>query len=168
MPEPLAPLVTVSHEAELVAVQEHAAGVVTLTAPDEASAPDEMDPGEMETSHVPACSTVSVRPAMVTVPVLGEADVLAATAYVTAPSPLLFGPPPDVIEIHDVLLVADQTQAVGILTLAMPFPPGASNDSVGDDRDGVHAAAPCVTDSRRPAIATDPVRVAPAGFGSTR
>jgi hypothetical protein len=82
--------------------------------------------------------------------------------------PLLLGPPPAVTEIQDELLDADHTQPVGIVTFAMPFPPTASNESVVDDRLAVHGAAACVTTSRRPPIAIDPVRTVPAGFGSTR
>jgi hypothetical protein len=80
LPEPLPPLVTVSQETALVALQEHAAEVVTVTLPDDGSEPEEMELGEMEMSHVPACSTVSVRPAIVSVPVRGDGDVFAATA----------------------------------------------------------------------------------------
>jgi hypothetical protein len=79
-PDPLPPLVTVSQETELVAVHEHAAPVVTVTVPDEASDPDETELGEVEMSQVPACSTVSVRPAIVSVPVRGDTAVFAATA----------------------------------------------------------------------------------------
>jgi hypothetical protein len=80
LPEPLPPLVTVSHEAELVAVQEQAETVVTVTEPEEASAPDDTELGETEMEHVPACATVSVRPAIVRVPVRGADDVFAETA----------------------------------------------------------------------------------------
>jgi hypothetical protein len=80
LPEPLLPPVTVSHAAELVAVQEHADGAVTVTVPDEGSDPEETELGEMEMSQVPAWATVSVRPAMVSVPVLGVAEELAPTA----------------------------------------------------------------------------------------
>jgi hypothetical protein len=167
LPDPLPPLDTANHATELVAVQEHADGAVTVTVPDDGSDPDATELGEIEISQVPACATVRVRPATVSVPVLGAGDALAPTTYVTAPFPPLLGPAPELIEIHDVLLEADQTQPVGIVTLAMPLPPVASNDSVVDDRLAVHGAPSCVIVRSCPAMPIEPTRLVPLGFAST-
>lgn len=161
------PLVTVNHETELVAVQEQAEAAVTVTEPDEASEPDDTELGETEMSHVPACATVSVRPAIVSVPVRGAVDVFADTAYVTPPLPLLFGPAPEVTEIHAVLLAAVHTQPLGIVTLAIPLPPGASKDSVVVDRLAVHGAPSCVIVRSCPATAMVPTRAVPLTLAST-
>jgi hypothetical protein len=57
--------------------------------------------------HVtPACETVSVSPAIVSVPVRGVVVVFAATLKVTAPLPDEFGPAPAVMVIHVALSVA--------------------------------------------------------------
>jgi hypothetical protein len=57
--------------------------------------------------HVtPDCVTVSVRPAIVSVPVRGVVEVFAVTLNVTPPLPDVFGPPPAVTVIHGALLVA--------------------------------------------------------------
>ena len=69
---------TVSHEAVDVADHEQAAPAVTLTVPLDALALAETAPGEMAMSHVPAWSTVNVRPEIVSVPVRGDVDVFAA------------------------------------------------------------------------------------------
>lgn len=55
---------------------------------------------------MPAWETVSVSPAIVSVPVRGVVEVFAATLNVTPPLPEEFGPPPAVTVIHDALLVA--------------------------------------------------------------
>jgi hypothetical protein len=167
-PEPLLPDVTVSHAAEDDAVHEHEPPVDTPTEPLAASAPDETLVGESATSQVPACSTVTVRPDTVRVPVRGVVEVLAATEKVTAALPLLFGPPPDVTVIHDELLNAVQTHPDGIVTETTREPPVASTDSVVDESVATQDAAVCVTVSSRPPIAIEPVRLCPAGLASTR
>ncbi len=85
--------------------------------------------------------TVNVTPAIVSVPVRDEVEVLAATLNVTAPLPEVFGPPPAVTVIHDALLVADQEQSVGIVTDTTRVPPVEVSESVVDDRVAVHGAA---------------------------
>jgi hypothetical protein len=165
---PVVPPVTVSHEADEEADHEHVAPVVTATDPLAASAPAEMLFGAIEMAHVPACSTVNVRPEMVSVPVRGETDVFGATRNVTAALPLVFGPPPDVTEIQAALLNAVQTQPCGIVTDTTREPPVASTDSVVADSEAEQEAAACVTLSRRPPMAIVPVRCVPLAFASTR
>ena len=167
MPEPLPAFVTVSHDAELVAVHEHAPAALTVTEPDEGSAAEETELGEIEMSHVPAWLTVTVLPAIVSVPVRGAVAVLAATWNVTPASPVLFGPAPDVIVIHETLLTEVHTHAVGIWTETMPVPPAASSDSVVGVAIAVHDAAAWLIVRSRPAIVMEPVRAVPAGLGST-
>jgi hypothetical protein len=57
----------------------------------------------------------------VSVPVRVLDDALAATAYATVPLPVPLLP--DVIVIHETLLVAVQLQPVVVMTLALPLPP---------------------------------------------
>jgi hypothetical protein len=59
--------------------------------------------------------TVTVCPAAVTVPVLGEPDAFCSTASVTVPFPL--PELPLVMEIHGTLLDAVQLQPVGAVTV---------------------------------------------------
>jgi hypothetical protein len=167
LPAPLAPVSTVNHEAVEVAVHAHAGPAVTPTVPLEALALADTPDGAMAMSHVPAWSTVNVRPEIVRVPVRGDVDVLAAAAKVTAPLPPVFGPPPEVTLSHVALLNAVHTHPVGMVTETTREPPIASSESAVEDRDAVQDAAPCVTVSRRPATAIVPVRTVPAAFTST-
>ena len=168
MPEPLAPPVTVSHDADEVADQEQDELAVTAIDPAEASSPDEMLVGEIATSHVPAWLTLTVRPETVSELLRGDVEVLAATTNVTAALPLLFGPAPDVTVIHGALLNAVQTQFVGMVTETTREPPPASNDSDDEDTLAVHGAPAWITFSNRPPTAIVPLREVPAGLASTR
>ena len=168
MPEPLAPPVTVSQDADEVADQEQAELAVTVIDPDEASSPDEMLAGATATSHVPAWLTLTVRPETVRELLRGDAEVLAATTNVTAAFPLLFGPAPDVTVIHGALLNVVQTQFVGMVTKTTREPPPASNDSDDEETIAVHGAPAWITFSNWPPIAIVPLLEVPAGFASTR
>jgi hypothetical protein len=110
---------------------------------------------------------VNVWPAIVSVPVRDEVDVLAATLKVTAALPLVFGPPPDVTVIQDALLTAVHWQSGGIVTDTTRDPPEASTDTVVDESAAVHGVAACVIVRSRPLMAIVPLRVEPLGFGST-
>ena len=68
----------------------------------------------------PCCFTVTVRPAIVTVPVLRLAVVFAEMAYTTVPlpEPLM----PDLMVIQEALLAAVQAQPLWAATLADPVP----------------------------------------------
>ena len=79
LPLPVAPLVIVTHDAPLVPVQLHPAVVVTATVPVPPVAGTAWVAAEMVYTHAAACVIVSVLPAIVTVPVLGVASVLAET-----------------------------------------------------------------------------------------
>ena len=79
-PVPLAPDVIVIHGAELAAVHAQPAAEVTETFPVPEVAGAEAVVGVTVNVHViPACETVNVRPAIVSVPVRAEVEVLAAT-----------------------------------------------------------------------------------------
>ena len=69
LPLPLAPLVIVTHDAPLVAVQVHPAVVVTVTVPVPPAAGSDWLAGEIVYEHAAACVTVNVLPATVSVPV---------------------------------------------------------------------------------------------------
>jgi len=81
LPVPLAPTVIVSHESLLTAVQLHVALAVTVTFP--LTAIDDVrfeDAGAIVTRHgTPACVTVKLWPAIVTVPIRVVVSVLAVT-----------------------------------------------------------------------------------------
>lgn len=82
VPEPLpeAPLVIVTHDAPLLAVQPQPAVVVTATESAAPPAPTDRLDGEIENEQpTPACVTVCVDPAIVSVPVRLAVPVFAAT-----------------------------------------------------------------------------------------
>jgi hypothetical protein len=79
-PVPEVPVVIVTQVAPLDAVQAQPAVVVTATDPDAPPTATDRLVGEMENAQaVPACVTVSVKPAIVTVPVRLAVAVFAAT-----------------------------------------------------------------------------------------
>jgi hypothetical protein len=76
---------------------------------------------------VPACDTVNVCPATVTVPVRAV-DVLAVTLNVTVPLP--FPLPPDITLIHGALVTAVHTQPLEVVTDVVVVPPAAAIDAL--------------------------------------
>ena len=76
-----------------------------------------------------------------TVPVLEDVVVFAAMLKVTAPLPFVLGPPPAVTVIHVALLVADQEQAVGIVTDTTRVAADAVIESLVEDNVAVQGAA---------------------------
>ena len=116
----------------------------------------------------PACETFTVCPAIVSVPLRAVVDVFAATLNVTAPLPLVLGPPPAVTVIQVALLVALHEHPVGMVTEITREPAAESNDSDVDDSDDVQGDAACVTVSNCPPIAIVPVLIAPDGLAVTR
>jgi hypothetical protein len=80
LPLPVAPDVIVAQESGVVAVQAQPPGAVTVTVPLPPAAATACDVGAIVTAHeMAACVTVNVLPAMVSVPVRDDTDVLAAT-----------------------------------------------------------------------------------------
>jgi hypothetical protein len=168
-PVPFSPLEIEIQKTELEAVQVHPASALTDTVPVPAADVTEAVVGVTANVQLaPACVTVNVRPAIVSVPVRLDVDVFAATVKVTAALPVVFGPAPEVIVIHETLLDADHEQSAGIVTETTRLPPLAGTESLVDESEAVQGAPACVTVSSRPPIAIVPVRVDPAGFASTR
>lgn len=107
LPLPLPPEVIDSQDALLVADHSHPAAAATPIVPVPPAAGKDAVSGEMLYEQPVPCDTVTVRPAMVTLPVLAG-PVVAATTSVTKPSPT-----PDAgpwIEIHGTSTDADQAQ----------------------------------------------------------
>ena len=77
-PEPLPPLVTEIQDALLVAVQAQPLVVVTVEESVAAAPEIECVIGATVKTQAPACVTVSVRPAIVSVPVRGVVNVFVA------------------------------------------------------------------------------------------
>ncbi len=134
LPLPVTPDVMLSQETLLVAVHEQPVAVVTLALLEPATAAGFSEVGETvkeQDGAAPAWVTVTVWPAMVSVPVRDDVAVLAAMANATAPLPL--PPAPDVMVIQEALLVAVQPQpppVVTVLLLELAGAPGVSE--VGD------------------------------------
>ena len=119
-PLPLAPDVTVIHDAAGIAVQAHDDAAVTVTVPFPPPAAIFALVGAMLTVHACAWLTVKVWPPMVSV-ALRPAPVLAATENATVPLPVPLAP--DVIVIHGALLVAVHAHPLVAVTVTEPVPP---------------------------------------------
>src|SRR5207244_7607218 len=138
LPEPLAPAVIVIHVSVVVAVHEQPAAAVTVTVPDPPPTATACDAGaSVEVHGTPACVTVNVLPAIVSVPVREVPAVFAATLNVTLPLPEPDAPVVTVI--HVALLTAVHAQPVGAVTVVLPVPPPATTDwLVGEIVGGGH------------------------------
>jgi hypothetical protein len=155
LPVPVAPVETVTHPALLAAVHAHPAVVVTLMVPEPPAAANAWLAGEIVNAQpTPACVTVNVLPAMVSVPVRGVVAVEAATAKVTDAVPLPVAPV--VTDSHAALLVAPQAQPAAAVTATLPVPPAAAKDCDTGEMTGTHGDVnPNVFDGR--------LALAPAG-----
>jgi hypothetical protein len=125
LPLPLAPLVIVTHEAP-VAVHGHPLAAVTATVPLPPAAVSDWLAGEMVYEHAPACVTVKVLPATVSVPVRDVVAVFAATLNPTAPFPIPDAP--EVTAIHVLLLTAVHVHDPPVVMVLVPVPAAAVND----------------------------------------
>ena len=123
VPLPLEP--SVSQDALLVAVHAHVLPVVRVTSVVSPAVGDVRIAGVSAYEHVgtPACVTVKVCPAIVTVPMRCVALVLAATTTFTVPSPVPV--PPDPIVSQALLLVASQAQVLPAVTATATVSPAA-------------------------------------------
>ena len=110
----------VSHGSFTIAVQLQPVPELTVTVPVAAAELARFDEvGEIVNVHgAPACVTVNVWPAMVSVPVREPAPVLAPTLYVTVPSPVPFEPA--VTDSHAVFVVAVHVHPALAVTLTLP------------------------------------------------
>ena len=125
-PVPVAPLVTVIQALLLTAVHGQPVAAVTVLLPVLAAAVNDWLVGDTEDEHdVPACVTVNVAPAIVSVPVR-LAAVFAATLNDTDPLPVPVAPLVTVIQA--LLLTAVHGHPDVALTVVVPVPPAAVND----------------------------------------
>src|SRR5439155_7422077 len=127
-PVPLAPAVIVIHAALLAAVHVQVVpDAVMLTLPVAPSAGTAALVAESVYVHAPApaCVTVTVCPAIVSVPVRDAEPVFAAIELLTVPFPVPLAPA--VIVIHAALLVAVHVQLVpDAVMLTLPVAPSAA------------------------------------------
>ena len=166
MPVPLTPAVIVIHAALLVAVQLQPAAAVTVTTPVPALDVALAEAGEIVGVHgAPACVTVKVLPAIVTVPVRDVVPVFAATSYVTDPLPLPVAPA--LIVIQAALLVAVHAHPLPAVTVTVPLTVVEATLADAGAIVGVHGAPACVTVKVLPAIVTVPVRDVAPVFAAT-
>ena len=131
-PEPLAPLVTVSHAAPLVAVHVHPVGAVNVTEP--LPPPATMFSVVVDSVYVqgaPACVTVTLCPATVRVALRDEVLVFAVAVTLALPFPDPLAPLVTVS--HAAPLVAVHVQPVGAVNVTEPLPPAATMFSVVAD-----------------------------------
>jgi hypothetical protein len=134
LPVPELPLLTVIHAALLAAV--HVQPVPAVTPTDPLPPADVSDAEVVESVKVqgaPACVTVTVFPAIVSVPEREVADVFAATVNATVPLPVPELPPLTVIQA--VLLAAVHVQPLPAVTPTAPLPAADVNDA--DEVDSV-------------------------------
>ena len=123
LPLPDAPLEIVTQGVLLVAaVHEHPDGAVTATDPVPAPAGTVCDVGDREYEHPLAWTIVTVRPAIVAVP-LRALPLLTATVNCTVPPPLPLDP--DDTLIHDAFEVAVHRHPPGVVTDTLTPPPAA-------------------------------------------
>jgi hypothetical protein len=132
VPDPDEPLVMVSHDAPLDAVHVQPVVVVTVKVDDPPPVANEAEVGVSVKLHeAAACVTVTVLPAIVTVPVRDVVAVLLATESDTVPLPAPEAP--EVTVIQGVLLDAVQLQPVVPVTVAVKGPPDeVAEVDVGD------------------------------------
>jgi sensor domain CHASE-containing protein len=165
LPAPDAPLDTVIQEAAETAVHWHCDVVLTFT--------DEFPPLLLVESDVAlmlysqgaaACVTVTVLPAMVTVPVRVVVFGFAAMLSVTVPLPAPDAPLDTVIQ--EALDTAVHWHCDVVLTFTDEFPPLLLVESDVALMLYSHGAAACVTVTVLPAMVTVPVRVVVFGFAA--
>jgi hypothetical protein len=158
------PAVIVIHAWLLTAVQPHPVGAVTSTTSVVPANTALTDTGEMVAAQgAPACVTVKVLPAIVSVPVRGVVAVFAATSKVTEPLPFPVAPVARVI--HPALLVAVHAQPVAAVTeTALPVVAAAATFAAPDEIVGAHGAPACVTLNVLPPSVSVAVRAVVVGF----
>ena len=127
-PVALAPPVMLIHAALLAAVHAQPAPAVTVLLPVPAAAVNVWLLGEIEYAQAPACVTLNVVPAIVSVPDRLVVAVLVATLNAVVPGPV--PPAPAVMLIHAALLAAVHAQAAPAVTVLPPVPPVAAKESL--------------------------------------
>jgi hypothetical protein len=140
LPAPGPPLAMASHAAFDVADHVQLEAVATSTVPAPPSAVMEVPDAERVALHGAACDTVTVLPAIVTVPVRAVASELGAMANDTLPLPVPL--PPLATVIHAAFGVADQEQVASMVNATVSDSPSAEADGAVGDTDGVHVDPP--------------------------
>jgi hypothetical protein len=138
-PLPVPPALTVSQAALLLVVHAHPVAAVTVTVPVPAAAATLADAGAIVGAQgVPACVTVKVLPAIVSVPVRLVVPAFAATVNDTGPEPVPAAP--ELIVIHAALLTATQVHPAPAVTVLVPVPPAAAMLCETGEMLGAHGA----------------------------
>ena len=143
------------HPVLLTAVQLHPLGAVTATEPEPPVAVNVREPGAIVSVHgAPAWPALNVFPAIVTDPVREALLGFAAALNVTVPLPDPLAPAVTVI--HDALLVADQAQPAGAVTLTFVDSPVVANEIEPGAMVSVQLMPAWVAPNVLPAIVTLP------------
>jgi hypothetical protein len=157
VPLPLAPEVTVSQLALLVAVQLQPVAAVTVNVPEAPAALTFADTGESVGAHgALACVTVKVFPPMVMEPVRAALDPFAVTEYDT--DPLAVPAAPWVTVIQPSLLTAVQLQPLAAVTVTVPVEAAARRSADVGEIVELHGPSAWVTVKVLPPIVSVPVR----------
>jgi hypothetical protein len=164
-PLPLEPDVIVIQETLLAAVHEHPDGVETPTVPAVAFSETDALAGEIDVVQgAPCCVTVTVCPAIVTVPVREALLAFAVIASETVPFPDPVEPP--VMVIQDAELEAVHAQPEPAVTSTVPVDAGDSTERLVVESVKAHTGAACVTVNVRPPTVIVAVRAAAVVFAS--
>ncbi len=162
-PLPLAPLLMVSQAALLAAVQAHPLAAVTPVVDEPAAEVNERDVGDTPNVQLtPLCVTVTVCPAMVSVPTRWAVDVFAVMLKVTVPLPTPLMPAVTTSQVT--FRTAVQEHPLGAVTAKVAEP--AAEVSVCDvgETPKVQPMPLCVTVTVWPATVSVPTRWAVDGF----
>jgi hypothetical protein len=156
LPLPVPPPVIVIHASLLVAVHAQPVPAVTSVVSGPPLTGEFCEVDETAKLHAPACVTVTVCPAMVSVPAR-EGPVLASTSKETAPLPVPLGVD-SVIQL--VLVFAVQSQPLPAVTVDDKVAAPAPGVCDVGETPKVHPAA-CVTLTVCPAMMSEPLREGP-------
>jgi hypothetical protein len=168
LPDPVAAPLTASHAALLDEVQAQDVPVVTATLVVSPPAGEVRLDGLMANvqAGAPACVTVNVWPAIVSVPVRVVVPAFAATTTLTLPLPVPVMPAPTLS--HAALLAVLQVQRLVVVTATLVVSPPAGEVRLAGAIVYAQAVAPAwVTVKVWPAMATVPVRAEVAVFWAT-
>jgi hypothetical protein len=131
LPDPFAPLITVSHDALLVAVQPQPVAAVTVSAALPPATTMLEVVGETVNVHVmPGCTTVTAFPAAVSVALLEVVVVLAVAVTLTVPLPDPLAP----------LITVVQPQPAPAVTATLDAPPPTATFTLVGDTEKLHGA----------------------------
>jgi hypothetical protein len=159
LPDPDAPAVTVSQLSLLTAVHAQPTRALTATVPVPPLDATLRDEGEIvSVQATPACVTVKLLPAIVSVPVRDEVLVFAAVPKLTLPLPEPDAPAVTVSQ-PGLLLTAVQAQPAGAVTAMVPVPPLDTTLCEVGEIVSVQVIPACVTVKLLPAIVSVPERV---------